>query len=624
LNQNGKRRAPHSASPIAIVTPWFGPNLRGGAEQQSWQLAQHLAERGYVVDVLTTCCRSFTDDWENNALRAGVERHGNLTIRRFRTDKRDRRAFERVNAILLGLEPSQLHRSVSPVGDADAESFCRNSINSSSLNAYLTSAGATYERILFLPYMFGTTLFGLPIVAERAFLQPCLHSEAYAYLPRVAATFHAAKGLLFNSEGEFDMAVSLFGPGIVSKSFVVGEGIDEFPQGPPGPRRVGDFALENERYILYIGRQDPAKNIATLVAAFKGFRRSAPASRLKLVFAGERHVSYGDSGSGIVDLGPVSEASKAALLEHCRALAQPSLKESFSRVIYEAWALGRPVIVHADCPPTASVVKHCGGGYLADTTNAWENALRRIENEPDEVLDGLGKRGYAYARETTPWPAVIGRYERAFATAALPAAPLDRYDALPDVPLVSALVDVKSNLLFAGPITSIGHIDELLVVFLHFLTLEREARLAIAATAGTDPEVYEELQAHVRRLDLFDRLLVTFEPAVVQLQAFYLAADVFLSLDRGGHGSAELYDAMWFDIPVLALATTASRALAGDSAILIRDTTDLLSIAALAELLAKDARLRDAVIAAQRLARSRARKAQCEPGVGGAAQLPRS
>ncbi len=603
--RNGKPRPPNSGSHVAIVTPWFGPDLRGGSEQQSWQLAEHLVARGHAVDVLTTCCRSFTDDWGNNALRAGVERHGGLTVRRFRTDPRDRRAFERVNTILLGLEPSQLHRSVSPVGDADAESFCRNNINSTRLYAYLASAGAHYDRILFMPYMFGTTLFGLPIVAERAFLQPCLHSEAYAYLPRVAQTVHAANGLLFNSEGEFEVAISLFGPGIISKSFVVGEGIDVVQPSRPAPHRVGDFAIENERYVLYIGRQDPAKNVSTLVAAFKNFRRSAPASRLKLVFAGERHVSYGDSSLGIVDLGPVSESAKAALLAHCRALAQPSLKESFSRVIYEAWANGRPVIVHADCPPTASAVLRSGGGYLADSTSAWEQALRKVENEPDAVLDEIGKRGNAYARETTPWDAVIDRYERAFESAVSkgPRAE-DRWDAVPDVPLVSALADGKTNLFYAGPITSLDHVDELLVVFLHFLTLERESRLAIAATGGTDPALYEDLQTEVRRLDLVDRLIVTREPAIAQLQAFYLAANVFVSLDRGDRGTRELRDAMWFDIPILALDTPANRAFAGDAAILIRETDDRLAVAALLEIVAKDARVRDTLIAAGRRCRS--------------------
>jgi glycosyltransferase involved in cell wall biosynthesis len=615
LIANGKRPAPGGSSRIAIVTPWFGPELRGGAELQCRQLAEHFAERGHSVDVLTTCCASFNDDWERNSLRPGVERCGRLTVRRFRTDRRDRRAFERVNTILLSLDPARLHRSVSPVGDTDAESFCRNSINSAALCAYLVSEGAAYDKIVFLPYMFGTTLYGLPLVAERAYLQPCLHLESYAYLARVAAVVHAAKGLLFNSEGEFSVAVSLFGPGIIAKSFVVGEGIEPF-EANGRPRRVGDFTPASERYVLYIGRQDPAKNVSTLVAAFKGFRRSAPASRLKLVFAGERHASYEDSGAGIVDLGPVSEAEKAALLEHCRALVQPSTKESFSRVIYEAWMFSRPVVVHADCPPTSSAVALSGGGYLANSTSSWERALRRIADEADETLRKLGELGNAYAHDVTPWSTVIGRYEAAFKPERAPsplAAACERWDELPDLQLVSALADGKMNVLYAGPITSIGHIDQLLVVFLHLLTIDREARLTIAATAGTQDAAYEELLMEARRLDLVDRLLVTRDLGVAQLQALYLGAAVFVSLDRESLGENELRDAMWFDIPVLAVDSGPNRAIAGGAAILMHDTSDLLAVAALADFLVKDVRLREAVIAAQRRKRVSADEVQHIP-----------
>ncbi len=31
---------------IAIITPWFGKELKGGAEQQAWQVATRLVKRG--------------------------------------------------------------------------------------------------------------------------------------------------------------------------------------------------------------------------------------------------------------------------------------------------------------------------------------------------------------------------------------------------------------------------------------------------------------------------------------------------------------------------------------------------------------------------------------------------
>jgi hypothetical protein len=171
---------------------------------------------------------------------------------------------------------------------------------------------------------------------------------------------------------------------------------------------------------------------------------------------------------------------------------------------------------------------------------------------------------------------------------------------MPDLPLLCALADGKTNLLYAGPVRSIEHLDQLLVVFLHYLTIDREARLSIAATAGTDPAAYEILQTEVRRLDLVDRLLVTRDLAPPQMQALYLAADVFVSLDRSNPDGEHVRDAMWFDIPVLAVDTPAHRAVAGDAAMLIGDTSDLLAVAVLAELLANDARLRETVVSGQR------------------------
>jgi len=59
--------------PIAFVIPWFGESLKGGAEQQVWQVSNRLAKRGHKVEVLTTCCASFLEDWSTNHLPSGVE-----------------------------------------------------------------------------------------------------------------------------------------------------------------------------------------------------------------------------------------------------------------------------------------------------------------------------------------------------------------------------------------------------------------------------------------------------------------------------------------------------------------------------------------------------------------------
>ena len=281
--------------------------------------------------------------------------------------------------------------------------------------------------------------------------------------------------------------------------------------------------------------------------------------------------------------------------------------------MYEAWTFARPVVVHADCPPTATAVARSGGGLLADSMSAWENALHRIDDSSEEALDTLGRRGAIFAREHSAWRTVVERYEGAFASERGPVR--DPWDELPDLPLVSALADGKTNLLYAGPVVSIDHLDQLLVFFLHYLTLEREARLAIAATAAIDDRVYEALQAEVRRLDLVDRLLVARDLASAQLQALYLSADAFISLDRSETGGEELEYAMWFDVPILATGTATHRAVAGGGGILVDDTSDLLAIAVLAQVLVTDSVLRQTVIAGARRARLSAHEAHHVAGV---------
>lgn len=667
------------------------------------------------MDVLTTCCASFNDDWSHNTYRPGARSEGLLTVRRFRVGSRDRRAFDRVNAILLGLRREELRKSVDPLLESDARAFYENGINSPALYAYLASEGQRYDRILFLPYLYGPTLLGLPLVRERAFLQPCLHDEAYAYLGKVAEAVHAAKGLLLNSAGEYELALRLFGPGIITKSTIVGEGVETQAPGDC-TARVGSFAPANERFVLYLGRQDPAKGVPTLVRAFSDFKRRHPTSATKLVLAGERPVSYGDKTKHIVDLGPVSDGEKAGLLAHCRILVQPSTNESFSRVIYEAWLHGRPVAVHRECLATATAVEQSDGGFLADSAASWEALFSKLEGLSDSELAACGERGRAHAREVAAWPSVIERYisvfeagtsrsdatvrqlvpdsplpkafalevaqaldragalvlsaddagtdalvtvrhvaemesiaigsgdiliyhgfgrlrpsaESAIAEEPLPAFastsraleaaraggrgavallpyPIDPtlWDAPPDPSLVAALQDGKHNLVYDGPITALAHLNDLLVTFLHYLTIERQARLTICASLACDDDVYRRLRDEIERLELTDVVIVSRELDESRRQAIYRCADAFVSLDAADTVSIGHLRALWFDVPILALKTPTATALLQGAALIIGDKEDLLAVATLAHMLVTEPELRRSCVRAQRSARER-------------------
>jgi glycosyltransferase involved in cell wall biosynthesis len=397
---------------IGIVIPWFGKDLKGGAEQQAWQVARRLVSERHAVHVLTTCCRSFLDDWSVNHYKPGITQIEGITVRRFPVISRNREAFARINSEMLNLPRSALKPGVNPVHPDYSAVFINENINSHALIKYLRTHKEKYYAFIFIPYLYGPIIKGISVAAERAYLQPCLHDEVYAYLPEIAEAFHAVKGILFNSIGEAILGCYLYGPGIIGKSFVVGEGVEvnQDHRKIPSP---GTFSIDSQRYVLCLGRRDETKNTHLLVRAYEKFRACNRESSLQLVLAGPGNNSFGESVDGLWDLGFVSDEVKESLLDHCRALFQPSRNESYSRVIMEAWLHGKPVAVHSDCLATATAVEVSRGGWLACSESQWSQLFEKIDSSDDKELHQHGRRGYFYSRENTDWNRVINNYKKA-------------------------------------------------------------------------------------------------------------------------------------------------------------------------------------------------------------------
>ncbi len=408
------------SAPIAIVTPWYGEQLKGGAEQHAWNLATRLARRGHRVEVLTTCCAAFLDDWAANTLPPGDEMVAGVLVRRFPVEARDVQAFAWANGCLLGLPEERLRpRAAAIDGDVEA-AFFQHNIRSAALSQHLRRHGQTYAAVIFLPYLYGVVTDGIEAMAGGTILlNPCLHDEAYAYLPRIAGLFDRATRVLFLSEGERELAARLYGPAIAGKSVMVGAGTEWAALPDDNSRSLHPLLPAGQPFMLYLGRRDRGKNVDFLVSAW---RQAGLGSACTLVIAGpgRADVDYTAAEAGILDLGLLSEADKALALHRCIALLQPSENESYSRVIMEAWFERRPVIVHANCLATAMAVDRSGGGLKADGPAAWVDAILHLLEIGVEGRQAFGLRGEAYARVYADWDAVIANYEAQIA--ALPVA----------------------------------------------------------------------------------------------------------------------------------------------------------------------------------------------------------
>ena len=108
---------------------------------------------------------------------------------------------------------------------------------------------------------------------------------------------------------------------------------------------------------------------------------------LTLVLAGDGPVTVPADTSGVRDLGYLDLAAKTAAYAAAAVVCQPSVDESFSIVLMEAWLAGTPVLVHARCPVTTHHVFQSGGGLAFD---GFTSSRKRWTSSSRTARDGNG------------------------------------------------------------------------------------------------------------------------------------------------------------------------------------------------------------------------------------------
>ena len=404
------RRYP--ALSLGLVTSWFGPHLKGGAEQQARELVLKLTSCGHQVTVLTSCSESFTGNWDSNFYSPGGSLLEGVQILRFPVGRRKSADFNRVVNQMLSISSEHFQQGFCPVNKQTEAIYWENNFNSPALIQWLRENQSHFDLVLFMPYLFPLAKLGVEVLGKKALLQPCLHDEVYAYLDDCHSMFSACGGLLFNSRGELELARRIMGPWIESKSVVVGEGID-FSESS-GLRPKSHHKLDSGQFLLCLGRRCKEKNTYELISEFRSYREKTK-SGMVLVLAGPEKLDEGLETSGIIDLGLVSEDEKVWLLRHSRALIVPGKNESFSRVLYESWHYGRPVAVHEDCLATSYALDEAGdAGWLIGSGDKWQRFFSLVDGADPGLLSEAGDCGQRFSKISCSWESVLAKYQMAF------------------------------------------------------------------------------------------------------------------------------------------------------------------------------------------------------------------
>ncbi len=384
---------------LAFVIPRYGAEIVGGAETLARSFAEHLPSDRFEVEVLTTCALDH-HTWKN-VRQPGVERQGELTIRRFAVSPRNVEQFLAVQEqISAGFD----------VGLDNELAWAAGSVNSEELYGFLESESGRYDALLFLPYLFGTTLLGTQVDPSRSVLIPCVHDESFAYTRVVAHLFRSVRGILFNSVPERSLARRLFG--VSCNAPVVGLGFD-VPEPLDGQVDAfrARYKLDGD-YLLYFGRKEGGKNLALLLEGYRAC--DGAGERLRLVVAGDGSIDPESKPPGVLDLPRLNELDKRSACAGALALCQPSTNESFSIVIMEAWLEGTPVLVNSRCAVTRHHVCEADGGLHFSNAAELAAQVRYLQEHRAEAAQ-IGQQGREYVRQRYSWNQVLSRFESGLA-----------------------------------------------------------------------------------------------------------------------------------------------------------------------------------------------------------------
>ena len=413
---------------IAFVPLRYGPQIVGGSEALTREIAMGLSDRGWEVDILTSQVVNHYS--MANELPGGVSIEDGLRVHRFpAVAEWSRPGLKAQKQIEAGILPDR----------DDQWTWLSWRFRMPDLFHHLLRHGPGYESVVFSPYMFWNTTACVDAVRDNAVVMPCLHDEVYARLEVMRPVLSVPRGIWFLSEPEHELAHRL-GP-VADHHTVTGAGIHV-----PATYDPRGFLTRHhiERpFILYAGRRERDKGWGWLVGAFADAVASGlDGVDLLTVGAGDVEVPAGLTGR-VRDLGFVSDSDRNDALAAALAYVQPSRMESFSRTIMEAWLAGTPVLAIDGSPVVDWHCRRSGGGLIFTHGESLATHIRSLAAEPERGAR-LAAAGRDYVLQEYSWPVVLDRMEADLEGSARPTGPSPAVPEEASVPLADPVVVVGS------------------------------------------------------------------------------------------------------------------------------------------------------------------------------------
>jgi glycosyltransferase involved in cell wall biosynthesis len=379
---------------VAFVVQRCGLEVNGGAESHCLKIAARMS-KFWDTEILTTCALDYLT-WQDH-YTPGLSKILDVKLRRFQVSKE--RNVNKFNHLSEKIH-SRLHRA----SDIEQEEWMlAQGPWSPDLVEYVESHEHEYDAFIFFTYLYATTYFTLPLVAKKAYLAPLAHDEWPIYLSMWDAFFEKPRGFIFNTLEEQDFLKSRF-PKANMEGPVAGVAVD-LPKIYDAEHFRQQYSIR-EPFLLYLGRIDPSKGCEELFNYFIKLRNNSGSNLKKLVMLGEPKMPI-PKHSDIISLGFVNEQTKWDALAACDLLVMPSLYESLSMVLLEAWAVGKPVLVNGDCGVLVGQCRRAQGGLWYSNEDEFIVTLEKMD---ERVRHQLGLQGKKFVETNYTWSKIENQY----------------------------------------------------------------------------------------------------------------------------------------------------------------------------------------------------------------------
>lgn len=386
---------------LLFVAQRYGRDVFGGAEVFCREYATRLAASGHDVHVLTSCAVSYVD-WADHYEPGTSSIDGVVVHRLAVAAPRDNDLFNPLNVrVNAGARPTPLYLQRQWM-DLQGPLL-------PDLPGWIEEHASEFDVAVFFTYLYWSTFAGLPAAGGLlpTVLHPTAHDEPPLYLQIFDQVFRQPAAFGFLTPEEAELVARRFRVRRPSITCGVGLQLTEAELGASDLAFRRRFGIGDDPYLLYLGRLDPHKGTTELHSFFTAYKARRPGP-LKLVVVGQP-VHPLEGHRDVITTGWVDEAVKHEALAGALALVHPSYYESYSIVLTEAWAHGKPALVQGRCDVLDGQVRRSGGGIPYRGFPEFEAAVELVEG--DEALRRrLGESGRRYVDENYTWERVLSDY----------------------------------------------------------------------------------------------------------------------------------------------------------------------------------------------------------------------